>query len=198
MIKMPCPHCNRILAQTRADGRCTGCGKLLPSEMRAPSESALSSVRPHTVPDAQKFDEGVAWEQLVKEAYKSEAEPRPTRRNEFLESLPPLQRNAVLLWEMNNQVFNGGFSQWLLNGYGHWLNDIFPVLNQIGTQAAMEVQIILEGVSSLLHSPSLWTEEQEEMADLTDRYFQVMKKFCEDVGHWIVCELKRSVPPSHS
>lgn len=39
-----CPACGTTVRQTRTDGRCIGCGKLLPEELRAPPQH--STVRP--------------------------------------------------------------------------------------------------------------------------------------------------------
>src|SRR5262245_8291351 len=47
MSPIPCPHCGTTIRQTRADGRCGGCGKLLPEQLRAspePSGSAAANV----------------------------------------------------------------------------------------------------------------------------------------------------------
>lgn len=38
MPPKPCPHCGSTIQQKRKDGRCSGCGKLLPEEARAPLE----------------------------------------------------------------------------------------------------------------------------------------------------------------
>src|SRR5262245_15763954 len=38
MSPMPCPHCGLAARQSRPDGRCVGCGKSLPEELRAPPE----------------------------------------------------------------------------------------------------------------------------------------------------------------
>src|SRR5262249_2092113 len=34
----PCPHCGIGIRQSRSDGRCVGCGQLLPDELRASPE----------------------------------------------------------------------------------------------------------------------------------------------------------------
>jgi hypothetical protein len=44
----PCPYCGTTIAQSRDDGRCVGCGKLLPEDLRA---SALVCVFRHPVDD---------------------------------------------------------------------------------------------------------------------------------------------------
>jgi ABC-type multidrug transport system fused ATPase/permease subunit len=46
----PCPHCSFATRQTRADGRCVGCGKLLPEELRKPSPPALRGPDPPAMP----------------------------------------------------------------------------------------------------------------------------------------------------
>ena len=43
--------------------------------------------------------------------------PKNVSHFEFLLSLTPIERTAVVLGNLNYQVENGGFSQWSFNGY---------------------------------------------------------------------------------
>jgi hypothetical protein len=56
--------------------------------------------------------------------------------DDFVFDLPANQRMAVLLGNLNYQVENGGFRQWVDNGYGAHAMDVRRVLDRIGTHAA--------------------------------------------------------------
>jgi hypothetical protein len=56
--------------------------------------------------------------------------------DDFMFDLPVNQRMAVLLGNLNYQVENGGFRQWIGNGYGAYAMDVRRVLDRIGTEAA--------------------------------------------------------------
>src|ERR1700723_3364722 len=42
-MKPPCPDCGTTVQQARADGRCVGCGKLLPEELRGSPKSLVKT-----------------------------------------------------------------------------------------------------------------------------------------------------------
>src|SRR5262245_56436940 len=66
--------------------------------------------------------EATAWDRLVNRAYQRlKGDLSHASRNEFYRRLEPLQRQAVLLWELNSQILNGGMPQWVANGYGAWV-----------------------------------------------------------------------------
>lgn len=56
--------------------------------------------------------------------------------DDFLFNLPAQQRMAVLIGNLNHQVENGGFAQWILNGYSNEAQEVRYVLRKIGTHAA--------------------------------------------------------------
>jgi len=125
----------------------------------------------------------------VNRAYQLWKSDRQATRTEFYQGLHPLQRKAVQLWELNGQVVNGGFPQWLQNGFGAWTNEIIDTLKQIGTDGAREVQVILEGVSILANKHSTTDADSEHdlggLLEYTDRYYAVASAFGDDVEAWI-------------
>lgn len=60
--------------------------------------------------------------------------------DDFLFDLPGHQRMAILLKDLNYQVENGGFAQWLHNRYGEHADDVRRVLRRIGTPAASNAE----------------------------------------------------------
>lgn len=55
------------------------------------------------------------------------------------EDCSDLEQTAILLANLNYQVENGGFSQWVDNGYGLKWRETIQSLRQVGTQNAMKV-----------------------------------------------------------
>jgi hypothetical protein len=134
--------------------------------------------------------EGSSWDRLVNRAYRRlQGDLRDATRDEFYHCIHPLQRTAVQLRELNRQVHNGGFPQWVLNGYGAWIDELMNDVEQIGTNAAREVRTILEGVSALINPGPLTEEADEEnltrLLQYTDQYYAVMGRFGQDVESWI-------------
>lgn len=58
---------------------------------------------------------------------------------QFLNESTPAQRKAILLGNFNYQVHNGGFMQWVDNGYGLHAQELLDVLEQINTDLSKEV-----------------------------------------------------------
>lgn len=57
-----------------------------------------------------------AWQYLMDDAYSKWREEK-TSYQDFIESLEKPSLRSVILGNMNNQVQNGGFSQWVANDY---------------------------------------------------------------------------------
>jgi tetratricopeptide (TPR) repeat protein len=131
------------------------------------------------------------WASVVNRAGRLWNVDRQASRAEFYQGLHPLQRKAVQLWELNGQVMNGGFPQWLENGHGAWIGDVVDTLKQIGTDSARAVQSILESIE--LHARD--EDANRRMAELlasTDRYYRIAPQFGTDVEAWLEAELRRS------
>jgi len=63
--------------------------------------------------------------------------------SEFHAALPKDQLKAVLLGNLNYQVENGGFSQWVFNGYACECSEVMEVLEEMGTELALKVHSML-------------------------------------------------------
>lgn len=57
---------------------------------------------------------------------------------EFARSLWGLERKAVLVGKLNQQVTNGGFIQWIDNGYAVLVGELFGILAEVNTPATLE------------------------------------------------------------
>lgn len=90
----PCPHCGRTMRQLRPDGRCAGCGKLLPPELRAPPPTfAGGSFQSHGL-RFQVIDEYYAISGLTKERVENDLDKIFSRN----ERLPNLGKAPVASW----------------------------------------------------------------------------------------------------
>jgi hypothetical protein len=184
MDRQTCPHCHRLLPQTRPDGRCVGCGEKLPAELQASPEHALP-LQGAFSGEAEKPWEGT-WEKLVNQVWKVHFS-----KGSIYEALPPLERKAIVLWDLHRQVYNGGFGQWVRNGYARSSREIVDATEEIGTNAAMEVQAIVKQMSILLQTERITEDEWEDaMSDYTNRYYHVMANFEDDVDKWLADRIK--------
>lgn len=136
------------------------------------------------------------WHRLVNRAYQRArtGDLRDADRSEFYRRLGPVEREAVLLWELNSQVVNGGFPQWVFNGYAAWIDDVSAAVEKVGTDPANRVHQILQDVS-LLANRELESQEQRDenlskLLECTDRYYAVMGEFGGDVEAWLDARLR--------
>ena len=137
------------------------------------------------------------WDRLVNRAYQRArmGDLRDVDRGEIYRRLDPVQREAVLLWELNSQVINGGFPQWVFNGYAVWINEVISAVQQIPTAVAKNVQEILEDVSFLANQRIESDQQREEnlskLLECTHRYYAVMGEFGRDVDAWLDARLRQ-------
>lgn len=91
-------------------------------------------------------------QELMDAAYDGwQANPRKTYRD-FLFDLPVDQKEAVLIGNLNYQVENGGFSQWILNGYGAHYEAVLTVLERINTDTSRAAyELIDRKVAPFIH-----------------------------------------------
>jgi hypothetical protein len=93
------------------------------------------------------------WQELMDKAYNrwqegGDLHRRPYR--EFIDELIPLQRKAVLLGNLNYQVNNGGFSQWIMNGYALEAERVERLLREIGTPTCLKVADLVKQIVPLI------------------------------------------------
>jgi hypothetical protein len=113
--------------------------------------------------------EQTTWQRLVKQAFaRQDGDLRGLNAAEFYERLDPLQRKAVLLWDFDYQVCEGGIPHWIMNARDGWITEVMDTVKEIGTQTAKEVLSVLEQVQPLAGSES--EEDLCRLGDLTNRY----------------------------
>ena len=134
------------------------------------------------------------WGRLANRAYQLWRTDPQASRIEFYQGLHPLQRKAVQLWDLNSQVFNGGFPQWIANGFGHWIAEVIESVKHIGSKRARAVQSILEGVARLpveCDTQEVADDNVGGLLEYTDRYYAVAPEFADDVETWLEDQLRR-------
>lgn len=90
-----------------------------------------------------------AWQKLVTDAYKTWSQDKSYE--DFLDGLDQLSRDAVLLGNMNSQVQNGGFHQWVENGYATHIHEVVEALEKLEGSAPLRVKKMLEKVEPYLN-----------------------------------------------
>jgi hypothetical protein len=141
-----------------------------------------------------------AWDRLVNQANRRW---RGDLRDPNWHDNDPLSRNAFLLRQWSWQILNGGLAQWVANGYGEWTEDLARAAQNVGTDSAREVTVILRDLAQLLRSrpgtrakmihfittQAQANDEETEIFELLsryeDRYHRVEGTFDADVEAWL-------------
>ncbi|GHF65256.1 hypothetical protein HNQ07_004703 [Deinococcus metalli] len=98
-----------------------------------------------------------------------------------LARLPVAQRDAVILGDFHFQVCRGGFSQWERNQYAVQLPDLVRMVEAMpDSDAVVEVRSILAS-----YQKHVLGQGEEDLMDLTLRYFPVCHAFYADADVWI-------------
>lgn len=120
---------------------------------------------------------------------------RDWSKAEFEAQLSAAERPAVLIGNFNYQVENGGFSQWLGNGYATRENVrlIRVYLSEIPGSEAHAVDVLLDqfwdfcearGWDDARWSDNAW--DALESLKLDDQYYAMNNTFMEKVNEWLV------------
>jgi len=130
------------------------------------------------------------WQRLMDKAY-SKWEKENWSTKEFIqEHCSDLERKAVLLGNLNYQVENGGFEQWVDNGYGYFWRDTIKVLREIGTENAVKTINLINRFSQYINEYAdgydYWHTETE-----TD----YVSYYDEDEDEWLEGETEEEVNP---
>jgi hypothetical protein len=146
------------------------------------------------------------WQKLVKQAFARQAEDlRGVSGDEFYKRLDPLQRKAVLLWDFDYQVCEGGIPHWIMNAREAWITEVTEIVKEIDTETGKEVLSILEQVLPLAGSES--EEDMCLLGDLSNRYLfanpigsetagtrfineSLRDRFVNDVETWLQTQLR--------
>lgn len=115
----------------------------------------------------------------------------------FVASLSKLERVAQLLAWLNYQVGNGGFRQWVDNGYGVYVNETIDVLALIGGEIAVDIAKMLMELEEYIDTSvenrgffgNYWiTEEPEPWISDDDDDDGWIEPDEEDCRGWDLCE----------
>jgi hypothetical protein len=122
-------------------------------------------------------------QRLMDEAYSLwESNPKWSKIQLAL-NVSPMHRAAVVLGNLNYQVENGGFSQWLYNGYGEGcLKELLlHHLTDVGTEGAKRVAGMVREVLEL--DPERVSGEDTD--DLDDEYYTMNDQFMVDCEEYL-------------
>ena len=139
------------------------------------------------------------WQGLMDRAYSKWQKNRDWKYSQFLLNLDSVERKAVILGNFNSQVLNGGFVQWVDNGYASGGGrELLVILDEMGDQRVSQlvksvlkhVDLSLEnrgwGGEYWLRRGELEMEELlEELNGLTDKYYDFYKEFELEVEEYL-------------
>ncbi len=98
--------------------------------------------------------DGNLWEDLVNKAYtrwQKGGDLEEVSSEEFLDELDPLTRKAVILGNLNYQVGNGGFVQWVDNGYASCqMVQLKRILTKMDTELSKKTLTLIAKVEPLI------------------------------------------------
>jgi hypothetical protein len=118
-------------------------------------------------------------QQLMDEAYDKWQAGLYTSYDHMVESVSDLHKMAIVLGNLNCQVENGGFYQWVDNGYGQMAHEAVEYLNKIGTENAKKVAKWIEDLIPHIDF------DQEGLGCFTQHWVIETETYCETVqGDW--------------
>jgi hypothetical protein len=121
----------------------------------------------------------------------------------FWQHLDFVEKVAVYTGNLNYQVENGGFAQWIDNGYSDCATELIDILeDDIGTEAAIEIAAMIKTASKRQEyddqecdccTGHCWHEEDECMCecsypdydDLDKKFYEINQQFLVDVQEWL-------------
>lgn len=95
------------------------------------------------------MNEDGVWSKLVDEAYQRWQEGGDLHKlsyDQFLDHLDFVSRQAVLIGNLKGQVNNGGYQQFICNGYALHARQTRDILNEIGAEACLKVAKMLDEI----------------------------------------------------
>ncbi len=135
------------------------------------------------------------WDMEMESSYSKWREHNDWYYEDFISSLDPIARKCVLLGNFNYQVENGGFSQWVDNGYGLYYKEVQKILKEIGTNESILVSNMIDSFSKYINTrkkasgyDNYWTIDDVGMdicSELDDKYYEVNKKLLDDIAMFL-------------
>ena len=98
----------------------------------------------------------VAWQALAAQANDKwyNGSLKGKRYTEFIKALPKAESEAVVLEDLLCSVANGGFWQWIINGYCVTIADVIEVLKLIRQPASIKLLLMLVQMEPYLQKNS--------------------------------------------
>lgn len=87
---------------------------------------------------------------------------------ELLDSLDKVEKEAMVLGKFMQQVHNGGFAQWVDNGYAHHIDELIKALGNVGGSYSKKVIDLLESLLPYLDHNGNFIEEDEPYEECYD------------------------------
>lgn len=109
----------------------------------------------------------------------------------FWAQLSPREKVAVYVGNLNNQVCNGGFSQWVFNGYSDCseeLLQILPLLGDTSREVARLIGDVLDEENQHLWSDDDDGDDWDYSKDYDRLFYSINEKMLEE------CEMFVSLP----
>lgn len=108
----------------------------------------------------------------------------------FIEDLDKRHRAAIVFKNLNYQVDNGGFLQWIENGYIDEMPYILRYLGEIGTETANKLVTMLEEVNEIHQSSKVmdqYGEEYEEYPyqEMDTAYNEINQTLLQEIETWL-------------
>lgn len=155
---------------------------------------------------AAKYDTKQLWQDYMDSAYEKwrndvnlQGQPYET----FATALERNEKVAVMLGNLNSQVHNGGFLQWIDNKYAKVINDVIVCLNAIPGSGVKEVMLILLMIKPYISYDPLSSvsgindrymdfdgntrdEVIEDLREADERFYAINDQFMDEVGAWLL------------
>jgi hypothetical protein len=103
----------------------------------------------------------------------------------WFDELNPAERSLVAIWELKQEIYNGGFPQYFMKGSGARVSYICDILRNIG---AAPTASLLESAISLVGPSIHWDDDVERFRDIEalpegtkDKLFELDSRFDEQV-----------------
>lgn len=116
--------------------------------------------------------ETTAWRTLAAQANNKwyNGTLKGKRYTEFIKALPKAEKEAIVLEDLLAQVVNGGFWQWIINGYCVSIAEVTQVLKQIRKPASIKLLLMLVQVEAYLQKNTEKGDDFEKLvaANVTD------------------------------
>jgi len=144
-------------------------------------------------------------EKLVDDAYDTYSPGMS--KSAFWDSLPIVQLYAVAVANVNNQVENGGWSQWITNGYSdisNWVN-LEDIYLELGTPEGKKAANIISRVMTIVDETEgdesvIYSDENtvEELNHYDELYYEINDKLMVQFSDWFERNFKKKMNENES